>query len=360
MMLTISLIVAFFFAMNIGASGTAASMGAAYGGGAIKRKWIALVLAAVSVFLGAYLGGGEVVKTISGGIIPSDLLTVELTITIIAAACITLFIANMMAIPLSTSEVTVGSIIGVGAAYNQLFIGKILFIVSVWIILPFVAFLISYLLGKVVEPIERFLQRKNNKRVTYALTLLLIIAGCLEAFSAGMNNISNAVGPLVGANLISSSSAIMWGGLFVAIGVLVLGGGVLETNAKKLTKLSLLKSSVVSLTSGTLVVIASLFGIPVPLTQATTMGILGVGTANDGKEIWKSDIVKKVIKVWILSPISSLVVSYTLVQTVIRGNYYILFTIICAGILFFGYKSLKKYQALKRNSEYKILSKSPE
>ena len=272
-------------------------------GGAIKRKWIALLLAAVSVFLGAYLGGGEVVKTISGGIIPSDLLTVELTIIIIAAACITLFIANMMAIPLSTSEVTVGSIIGVGAAYNQLFVGKILFIVSVWIILPFIAFLIAYLLGKVIEPIERFLHKKNNKRVTYILTFLLIIAGCLEAFSAGMNDVCNAVGPLVGANLISSSDAILWGGLFVAIGVLLLGGGVLETNAKKITKLILLgKAIMVSLTSGTLVVIASLFGIPVPLTQATTMGILGIGTVNDGKAIWKNDIVKKVIKVWILSP----------------------------------------------------------
>lgn len=353
MMLAISLIVAFFFAMNIGASGTAASMGAAYGGGAIKRKSIALVLAAVSVFLGAYLGGGEVVKTISDGIIPSSILTVELTIIILAAACLTLFIANMMAIPLSTSEVTVGSIIGVGVAYNQLYAGKILFIVSIWLILPFLAFLISYLLGKAIEPIERYLQQKNNKRLTYVLTFLLIITGCLEAFSAGMNNISNAVGPLVGANLISTSNAILWGGLSVAVGVLLLGGGVLETNAKKITQLSLLKSSVVSFTSGTLVVIASLFGIPVPLTQATTMGILGVGTINDGKAIWKSDIVKKVIKVWILSPLSSLAVSYTLVETAIRGNYYLLPIVICIGFLFWGYKSLKKNQAKKNSAASK-------
>lgn len=352
MMITISLIVAFFFAMNIGASGTAASMGAAYGGGAIKRKWIALLLAAVFVFLGAYLGGGEVVKTISNGIIPSSLLTVELTITIITSACITLFVANLMAIPLSTSEVTVGSVIGVGVAYNQLYIGKTLFIVSVWIILPFLAFLIAYLLGKCIEPIERYLQKKNNKRLTYLLTFLLIIAACLEAFSAGMNNVANAVGPLVGANLISSTNAIIWGGLFVAVGVLLLGGGVLETNAKKITKLSLLKSTVVSLTSGTLVVIASLFGIPVPLTQATTMAILGIGTVSDGKAIWKNNIVKKVIKVWIISPIASLVVSYTLVETIIRGNYYTLIILICSVIMLLVYKSLKKNPALKRYSEY--------
>ncbi|XEC94764.1 anion permease [Paenibacillus tarimensis] len=352
MMLTIALFAAFFFAMNIGASGTAASMGAAYGGGAIKRRWIALLLAAVSVMLGAYFGGGEVVKTISEGIIPSDILTVELTITIIAAACLTLFVSNMMAIPLSTSEVTVGSVIGVGVAYNQLFMGKILMIMSVWIILPFLAFIISYLLGKGVEPIERILQKRNSKRLTFLLTLLLILTGCYEAFSAGMNNVANAVGPLVGADLISTSTAIIWGGLFVALGALFLGGRVLETNAKKITKLTLLKSSVVSFTSGTLVVVASLFGIPVPLTQATTMAILGIGTVNEGRAVWKTDIVKKVIKVWIISPVSSLVVSYTMVETIIRGNYYALFIIVCCGVMFLGYKSLKRSPVIKGNNEY--------
>ena len=56
---------------------------------------------------------------------------------------------------------------------------------------------------------------------------------------------------------------------FVGLGAILLGGKVLETNGKKITKLSLINGSFVSLTSGTLVIIASLFGIPVPLTQAT-------------------------------------------------------------------------------------------
>lgn len=341
-MFIVALMVALFFALNIGASGTAASMGAAYGGGAIKNKWMALVLVAVSVFLGAYLGGGKVVKTISKGIIPADILTVELTIAIIVAASITLFIANMMAIPLSTSEVTVGSVVGVGVAYHQLFWGKILFIMSVWLVLPIAAFIIALLLGKMIHPIEQALQKRNQKRWIYLFTFLLIIAGCYEAFSAGMNNVANAVGPLVGAHLISSSYAILWGGLFVSLGALLLGGKALETNAKKITKLSLLKSSGVSLTSGTLVVIASLFGIPVPLTQATTMAILGIGTAHHGTDVWKSEIVKKVIKVWVISPVSSLVVSYTLVETIIQGNIYALLLLVCTGVMFLGYASFRK------------------
>ncbi|GMA60115.1 hypothetical protein [Alicyclobacillus fastidiosus] len=67
-MLIIAWVIALFFAANIGASGTAASMGAAYGAGAIRRKWMALVLVAAAAFLGAVIGGGSVVKTISGGL----------------------------------------------------------------------------------------------------------------------------------------------------------------------------------------------------------------------------------------------------------------------------------------------------
>ncbi|WP_168118969.1 inorganic phosphate transporter [Paenibacillus sp. HB172176] len=351
-MLTIALIISFFFAMNIGASGTAASMGAAYGGGAVNKKWIALLLAAISVFLGAWLGGGEVVKTLSGGIIPSELLNVELTIAIIASACLTLFVANMMGVPLSTSEVTIGAIIGVGVAYQQLFIGKIIFILAVWMVLPFVAYFIAYGVGKLIAPLERKIQGKRSKLYTRLLTVLLLIAGCYEAFSAGMNNVANAIGPLVGADLISSASAILWGGLFVSLGALLLGGKALETNAKKITKLTLMKSTAVSLTSGTLVVVASLFGLPVPLTQATTMAILGIGTVNDGRAIWKSDVVRKVIKVWIFSPLSSLLVSYAIVATVIQEHFIGIVILALAVLVIAGYRMLGKALLVRRKRAF--------
>lgn len=337
----IAILIGMFFAINIGASGTAASMGAAYGGGAIQRKWIALLLVSISVFLGAILGGGEVVKTIGKGIIPSHLLSVEVTVIILASACITLFFANLLGIPLSTSEVTVGSVVGVGIAYKSMYGGYILFIVGVWLVLPFVAFGIAYFLGKMNPLLEKKIAGfKNQKIVSKALILLLIAAGCYEAFSAGMNNVANAVGPLVGAGLLGTNSAILWGGLFVGLGAFLLGGKVLDTNAKKITKLSLLQGSIVSLTSGTLVMVSSLFGLPVPLTQATTMAIFGISASKDGAQLWKSDIVKRIFKIWITSPVSSMLVSYLLVQTMIEKNSYVVIIVLGAFITSIGYISL--------------------
>lgn len=335
--------IALFFAMNIGASGAAAAMGVAYGSGAIKNKRLALVIVAVGVFLGAYLGGGEVVKTLGSGIIPSSLLTVHLVIIILLSATLTLFGANLLSIPLSTSEVTVGSVVGVGVAYQLLYVDNILRIVFFWVAIPIVAFGIAWTAGYVIRWLEHRDARwkgLGSGGWTKGLTLVVIFAGFLEAFSAGMNNVANAVGPLVGAGIMSPGSGVFWGGLFVSAGAILMGGRVLETNGKKITKLSLLQGIVISGTGGLLVIGASLLGIPVPLTQVTTTAILGIGTAEHGFRLWQKGIISKIIKVWIVSPVLSLVVSFTLVKLFIEPSPYTLVVLVSLLIATIGVKSL--------------------
>lgn len=345
----IALLIALFFAMNIGASGTAAAMGAAYGGGAVKNKLFAVILVAFAALAGAVVGGEAVVKTLGNGLI-HNAVTVEISIIILASACLTLFYANLVGIPLSTSEVTVGSVVGVGVAYQSLVITKVLYIIAVWIALPFVAFVIAFLLAKLTPHLERWLHKTGKPvLIRRILVIFLIGAGCYEAFSAGMNNVANAVGPLVAADILSTTTGIWLGGAFVGLGAILLGGRVLETNGKKITKLSLINGSFVSLTSGTLVIIASMFGIPVPLTQATTMAIFGVGIADHGKKLWDNNIVKRIVKVWIISPLSSLVVSYSLMQLFILNNYYALIVVIAVFIItvsFFGFKKLHHHPTM--------------
>lgn len=301
-------------------------MGAAYGSGAVKNKLVAMLLVAVAAFLGAVIGGGEVVKTISGGIISSGLMVGEVVVIVLAAATLTLFGANLMGIPLSTSEVTVGSIVGVGLAYQSVYVTNLLVIMSFWLLVPLAAFACAFVLGKLVKRIDRRwpdLQRPGSRGERW-LCWLLVACGVYEAFSAGMNNVANAVGPLVGAGMMTASDGVWLGGLAVAAGCLLLGGKVLETNGKKITSMSLLQGSVVSATGGSLVIAASLFGIPVPLTQATTCAILGVGTAEKGFRLWQKGIIKQIAMVWIVSPVSSLVVSFGLVHLFLLGDMYIL------------------------------------
>ncbi|NRD79679.1 inorganic phosphate transporter [Bacillus sp. BRMEA1] len=327
--------------MNIGASGTAASMGTAYGAGAIKNRLVAMILVAIAAFLGAVLGGGEVVKTIGNGIIPSKLLTIEMVVLILTGAALTLFIANLIGIPLSTSEVTVGSIVGAGIAYKHVYTEKLLVIILFWVLVPVISFLITFLLGKLIANAEKRwpILTKPGKWKTW-LARLLVIGGCFEAFSAGMNNVANAVGPLVGAGMISANKGIWIGGLFVALGAVLLGSRVMETNGKKITQLSLLEGSSISFTGGALVTLASLYGLPIPLTQVTTCGILGIGASQKGFGIWQKNVIQKIIKVWLISPLASLVITYILINLLIEGNIYNIIVILSSLIAAFGILSL--------------------
>lgn len=335
----IAIVISFFFAMNIGASGAAASMGVAYGSGAIKNPRNALILCGIGVILGAAIGGGEVVKTISSGIIPTSFISIKIVVIILFSATFSLFLSNLLGIPLSTSEVTVGSVVGVGIAFQALYVNSLLWIVMFWVIVPIVAFVIAFLFIKILHYFN--LSEKysfEGKIITY----LLIFAGFFEAFSAGMNNVANAVGPLVSAGIISVSKGTFIGGAFVALGALFLGRRVLETNGKKITSFSKIEGVLISGTGATLVIIASLFGIPVPLTQITTSSILGIGIAKSGKTVLQQKIVKKMLMVWLISPLVSLTMSYFLVKLLIESDFYTIFVLLSLLLATIGAISLMK------------------
>ncbi|MFD2046519.1 anion permease [Ornithinibacillus salinisoli] len=320
-MITILLfIIAFFFAINIGASGAAASMGIAYGSKAVKTKKIALIICGVGVFFGAVLGGGEVVKTLGSEIIPDTIISLQVALIILSSASISLFIANLSGIPLSTSEVTVGAVVGVGIAFQVLFVDTLIIIVMYWILVPLIAFLLAYFANNAIQILQRKHPILTKDKWKKYLAVAVILTGFLEAFSAGMNNVANSVGPLVAAGLISISQGTLYGGVCVALGAIFLGRKVIETNGKRITNLSLLQGGVVSGIGATLVIIASLFGIPVPHTQVTTCSILGVGVSDNGRELWKKAIITKLVKTWLISPFFSLVISYNLVKVFIQSD----------------------------------------
>ncbi|MCA1058696.1 inorganic phosphate transporter family protein [Rossellomorea aquimaris] len=332
--------------MNIGASGAAASMGVAYGAGAINNIRTALWICAAGVLSGAVLGGGEVVKTISSGIIPQNLLSIKIVLIILLSATISLFLANVIGIPLSTSEVTVGAVVGVGVAYQVLYVKSLITIMSFWVIVPVVAFVVTWLFGLCLVGLEKRGYHLEKRWLAY----LLIISGFFEAFSAGMNNVANAVGPLVGAGLLSPSRGILIGGLFVALGAVLLGKKVVETNGKKITQYSKAEGIVISSTGAILVMVSSLYGLPIPLTQVTSSSIIGLGVAKSGKQMLQKKIVKKIVKIWVVSPLISLSISYFLVKLVIDSDLYSIVVPISVIIATVGALSLMRVINEERRS----------
>ncbi|MFC7394972.1 inorganic phosphate transporter [Scopulibacillus cellulosilyticus] len=340
----IAILVGLLFALNIGGSGAAASLGVAYGSGAVKKVYYALLLCSIGILLGATIGGGEVIKTIGSGLINEKYLSVQIVIIILVSAASSLFMANIMGIPLSTSEVTVGAVVGIGVAYQSMYLSKLIFIIICWLVVPVLAFIITIILKKLFEKIKltSFLENK-----TILLTVLLIIAGFFEAFSSGMNNVANSVGPLVGAGILNIGEGKWIGGIAVGIGVLLLGRKVIETNGKKIVIFSKIEGIIISSTGASLVILASIFGIPVPMAQITTSSILGIGYTKNGVNVFQKSIVKRLLKIWIVSPMFSLILSYVFVQAFIFSNWYAFVVVVIVFAATIGGISLTKSVGLK-------------
>ena len=103
LLIVIAAVIGGYMALNIGANDVANNMGPAVGGKVITVFW-AIVIAAICESAGALLAGGDVVKTVSKGIIaPGDQLDGtefrELMLSALLAAALWINLATIMSAP---------------------------------------------------------------------------------------------------------------------------------------------------------------------------------------------------------------------------------------------------------------------
>jgi len=308
----LALILAAFFAMNMGGSGMSPAFAAPYGAGAISRKKAALLFG-LFVLLGAFIGGGKVVNTISRGIVSQDFIDGKVTLVILLSAAVSLFIANILRVSVSTSSVTVFSLISVGLYFKQLYGLTLLRIFSFWLILPFLAYILTYLFGKLVLPLER---KPWINKYGHLLKIFVLVTGCYVAFSIGSNNVANAVGPLVGSEIVSKELGFLLIAPFFGFGGLLFRR-VLDTVGKEITGLGILGATINGIIIGTLLLLSSAFGMPEPMVMLDATSIMGIGSANSGhKFIITHQVVRKILSLWVISPLISLVVTYLLLTLI--------------------------------------------
>ena len=313
-------LVAIFMGLNIGGNNAAAAMGAAYGA-KVRTKYQAVILIGIFSLLGAIFSGGAVIKTLGSGILPSGTILLNGAIVAVGAAGITVFLANLLRIPISTSQAAVGSVVGIGLFYGSSKINLPLlgYIVSWWVVTPVLAWLLAYLLGKYLyTDILVWLADHSSSEASIKklLNVLLTISGCYVAYSAGANNAANAVGPFVGAGLIDPLWGAVLGGITIGFGALLMGGRVLDTVGKEITELCIIRATFVEFTSAIIVHVASILGVPVSLGEIVSAGIIGIGCANSGMHLVKGEVVKKIMIAWVVSPLLAGVMAFALMNLI--------------------------------------------
>lgn len=109
-----------YMALNIGANDVANNMGPAVGSNALTMGG-ALVIAAICETAGALIAGGDVVSTISGGIVAPEAvadptLFVWAMMAALIASALWLNLATWVGAPVSTTHSIVGGVMGAGIA----------------------------------------------------------------------------------------------------------------------------------------------------------------------------------------------------------------------------------------------------
>jgi sulfate permease len=329
--LTIPFLLSMFLAINMGGSGTAPAFSAAYGANVIKRTMIPGIFG-VMVLLGALLAGKEVSLTLGDGILDQHFFTPFITSIILLSVALSIFIANLLGVPQSTSQSTVLSIFGASLALQGMNTKKLLLeIIPTWVILPFIAFGIMYALSKWVFPLiknkiltDDYSHLANHK----GLKIILILSSMYVAFSIGANNVANAAAPIasltaneIGKDAIQNFLPIIILSVLIvapcfAIGSSLMGHKVTESNGKDIIEVSPFYASIIALIVATLLLLASLTkGIPTSLVQLNGAAFIALSVNKKGwKETFTNKTVKKFFLVWGIAPIFAFVLTYLLIM----------------------------------------------
>lgn len=186
----LSLLGGFLMAFNLGANDVANAMASAVGAKAITVRQAVLIAGSLN-FIGAVFLGSHVTATISKGIInpqliPPKLIMLGMFASLIAAA-LWVFVSTLTALPVSSTHSIVGSILGFGLVAGGPEVvnwGKLGGVILSWIISPFFAALVSFIVFSHIRKNIFFkpkfvLQAKKWGPFWIALTISLILLSFL-------------------------------------------------------------------------------------------------------------------------------------------------------------------------------------
>lgn len=269
------------------------------------------VLMAGSLNLVGALTGVAVAKTVGSGIVDPKTVTQDLVVAALLAAIIWDLITWWVGLPTSSSHALIFSIIGASVAIHGLDVVILpgLQKTSFGIIYsPALALIVGYLF---MLALYWILRRTSFSWVQRFFGRAQILSSAYMAFSHGGNDGQKTMGVI--ALALAAYGAIPTGeGFFIpdwvkvlcaaAIGIGTMTGGwrIMKTMGTRITTLTPVQGFAAETTAGTVIEIATRFGIPISTTHAISGAILGVGSTKRLSAV-RWGIAGRIISAWVLT-----------------------------------------------------------
>ena len=287
----------------------------------VKRLSVrtAVIMGAIIAIIGGFFLSRAVGETLREDISPDlDMLDYPIIISIFVAMAISLILASVFGLPISSTEAMVGAILGLSFALGKKVdwgmngMGKVLI---TWVTSPLLGFTISFLIMKLVnyilgKSIRGFRQHERANTVFGVLLLAMVI---WTGLSRAGNDINNAIAPLVPffadttKSMLHQNLPMLFGGIGLGAGLIIIGWRVLKTLGNEVVELTPESAFVTEGSAAMVVFTAVLIGIPVSGTMVLVSSFMGAGVGMKKPLNFKT--IRMILLFILLTPVISGIVA---------------------------------------------------
>ena len=304
------IITALTFDFTNGFHDTANAMATSIATGALKPK-TAVIAAGTLNLVGAFLST-EVAKTISGGIINEQQVTISAAFIFagLVGAIVWNLITWLVGLPSSSSHALFGGLVGaviVGAGVEGVNFGAVLSKVLIpALVSPVVAGLAAFCAVRLIFFVVR---KMEDGQVESGFRHGQTVTACLVALSHGTNDAQKTMG-IITLTLIavgfqpSGTGPELWVvaicGVAIALGTYMGGWRVIRTLGKGLTEISTPQGFAAEAASATTILVSSHMGFALSTTQVCSGSIIGTGLGKKGNKVnW--GVAGKMVVAWLVT-----------------------------------------------------------
>lgn len=295
------------FAWSMGSHYTGAVMGVAHGAGVLSLRR-AQLLAAGAALVGSVVASINVIDTYANGLV-TGATRVDVVAAQLAAALVTT-LSTYFKLPTSTIQIYTFSLLG-SALVDGLRIHAAGFgiVILFWAIGPLVALVVGFSLARFGRAIA-----KRGQRV---LTWFVIFASVYSSFTLGSNDVSNAASSLVTLHIFPVRLAGLYGGVFMALGVLTWGQRLIKRIGHDILRLDVPIAATSQLAQAVSITIINIIGYNASINQSIVGGLTGSGLAVARDKLnWV--LLRNIVLNWTWSPVLGLTCS-AVVTVILRA-----------------------------------------
>ena len=267
----------------------------------------ALIIATVANFIGPFVFGVAVAKTIGQEVASPDSITIAVVLAALLSASIWNLLTWFFGIPSSSSHALIGGIVGavmVGTGFQALKMEGLGLVAVALFLSP----VLGYVLGQIVMRFSMWAVRNASPKANLFFKYAQIPTAFTLALSHGTNDAQKTMGIItLGLVVLGYQEAFVvpWWVILAsatAIGIGTASGGwrIIHTLGGKFYRIRPIHSFASQLSSMVVILTASLFGGPVSTTHVVSSSILGVGAAQRRSQV-RWGVMGDILVAWFLT-----------------------------------------------------------